>query len=331
GFNWTFNFTKHGRLVARLNRLSDNATAKEEAGAHANSGGPSPPFSPAAKQDVQFIIGEPHNGRSEYGTPTKRQLVTQEAFQAWTRAALFLENPIPDELVQTSSGDLLIGQRFRRRLYLKGLFLSEDTASRLASVTNKPLRYGYNFSAGTTNRERQSVAGAYEESATILDIWVKAVAKRPELVGALSDLLNSRQVEYADVAGAARNIGKRTAQMLMAYLRHDKADEVYHGRWLLSPKEKLDCPRLESILHGLGCEAFELSQPYWDLLRSHKLVHSAEEEERRRFKLASAATPSGEFAFKVSVVLQAAVRACQLTRHTELRFVKGGDLQLQTL
>jgi len=93
----------------------------------------------------------------------------------------------------------------------------------------------------------------------------------------------------------------------------------------------VQCPRLESILHGLGCEAFELSQPYWDLLRSHKLVHSAEEEERRRFKLASAATPSGEFASKVSIVLQAAVRACELTRDTELRFVKGGDLQLQTL
>ncbi|KAK3173936.1 hypothetical protein K4F52_010362, partial [Lecanicillium sp. MT-2017a] len=240
GFNWTFNFAKNGRLVARLNRISDSAATKEKARTHAKSGGLSLSLSPAAKGDVQFIIGEPHNGRSDYGTPTKRQLVTKEAFEAWTRAALFLENPTPDEMVKTSSGDLLLGQRFRQRLYLKGLFLSEDSAGRLASVTNMPLRYGYNFSTGTKNRERQSLAGAYEESATILDIWAKAVAKRPDLVGALSDMLNTTHVEYADVAGAAQKIGKTTTRALMAYLQRDNDSEGGCDRWLLSPNERRD-------------------------------------------------------------------------------------------
>lgn len=167
GFSWTFNFTKYGRLVVRLNRLSDKAASRPRLGKTLL------PFCPDAKSDVQFVLGEPHYGRSDLGIPTRRNLISPETFAAWTEAALFLQNPSPDELVTTASGDLLIGQRFRGRLYLKGLLLSEDTTSRWASVTNKPLRYGYNFAAGTTNRERQSVAGAYEESATILDIGPK--------------------------------------------------------------------------------------------------------------------------------------------------------------
>jgi hypothetical protein len=161
--------------------------------------------------------------------------VSQEDFESWTEAALILQEPRPDELVRTDSGDLLIGDRFRQRLYLKGMLLREDTASRWASVTNKPLKYGYNIAVGTTNRERQSVASSYEESATILDIWCKALVLKPELASNFSCMLNGQQ-EYADIDGASTGIGKKTAQILRNYLM----GEPYRRRWYYSPEEKRD-------------------------------------------------------------------------------------------
>ena len=39
-----------------------------------------------------------------------------------------------------------------------------------ASISSQPLKFGYNFASGRTNRERQSVANAKEESRAILAI-----------------------------------------------------------------------------------------------------------------------------------------------------------------
>lgn len=236
GFSWTFNFTKNRRLVARLRRVSDDTLRRWEAQGRTRMAKMLAPFVPNAKTDVQFFLGEPHSGRSENGTPTQRRLVSPRDFESWTEAALFLQNPSQDELVRTGEGDLLIGERFRRRLYLKGLLLREDTEWHRASVTGKPLRYGYNISAGTTNRERQSVASAYEESATIIRIWAKALVIKPELASELSNMLNSTEVEYADVVGAKTGIGRSTAQVLWSYLTRD----TFRGIWYYSPQEKRD-------------------------------------------------------------------------------------------
>ncbi|KAM0744660.1 hypothetical protein ACQRIT_000044 [Beauveria bassiana] len=327
GFSWTFNFTKHGRLVARLNRMSAEAIGRLESQVRSKPEETLLPFCPNAKSDVQFVLGEPHHGRSDLGVPTRRNLIKQNDFEAWTEAALFLQEPSPDELVKTGSGDLLIGERFRQRLYLKGLLLSEDTPQRRASVTNKPLRYGYNFAAGTTNRERQSVAGAYEESATIIDIWSKALVLRPELASELSLMLNSKQ-HYADVDGATTCIGRKTAQVLRSYLWEHSEQRM----WYYSPEEKRDCPRLNDILYGLGYEGFELSQLYWTVLRQHDLLRTADEEQRARFKLADPfSIPDDGFATRVNTLLQAAVRACGLAKGTAFRFVKAGALDLHSL
>lgn len=236
GFTWTFNFGKNGRLVARLSRISEQAHSRLELQTRTKAGKSLLPFCPSAKNDVQFLLGEPHKGRSELGVPVQRRMVTQDNFESWCESALFLQNPDPNEIVRTRDGDLLIGEKFRGRLYLKGLLLNEDTESRWASVTNKPLRYGYNFAYGTTNRERQSVAGAYEESATILNIWSTAITEKPELVSELSFMLNSKQTRYADIDGAMARVGKRTAEALWTYLTNDP----YQKRWYYSAKEKSD-------------------------------------------------------------------------------------------
>ncbi|KAM3553298.1 hypothetical protein ARSEF4850_006978 [Beauveria asiatica] len=92
-FSWTFNFTKHGRLVARLNRLSTEATGRLESQGRSKVGKTLLPFCPDAKRDVQFVLGEPHHGRSEFGVPTRRNPVRQVDFEAWTETASFYRAP----------------------------------------------------------------------------------------------------------------------------------------------------------------------------------------------------------------------------------------------
>lgn len=68
------------------------------------------------------------------------------------------------------------------------------------------------------------------------------------------------------------------------------------------------------------------------MLHEYNLIHSAEEEERERFKLADPIqTLSSDFSIRINTLLQAAVRACPLTNGTAIQFVEAGTLGLQTL
>lgn len=63
GFNWKFNFTTRGRLVARLHRMAPEAIRKAEDQARRLSQRTLLPFGTNPELDVQFVIGETHAGR----------------------------------------------------------------------------------------------------------------------------------------------------------------------------------------------------------------------------------------------------------------------------
>ncbi|KAM3553302.1 hypothetical protein ARSEF4850_006982 [Beauveria asiatica] len=157
-----------------------------------------------------------------------------------------------------------------------------------------------------------------------MDIWSRALALRPELASELSLMLNSKQ-HYADVDGAFKCVGRKTAQILRSYLTGHSDQRI----WYYSPDEKRDCPRLNDILYGLGYEGLELSQPYWDILRRHGLLRTADEEQCAQFKLATPSSiPDDWFATRINTLLHAAMRACGLAEDTNFRFVQAGALDL---
>ncbi|KAL2132429.1 hypothetical protein VTI74DRAFT_3798 [Chaetomium olivicolor] len=91
-------------------------------------------------------------------------------------------------------------------------------------------------------------------------------------------------------------------------------------------------PRLDHIIQGLGCEGAELTNAYWTILRQRNLVHTAEEEEYRRFTAAppvTAAELDSAFAMLVRRLFSACVRACPKTNGIAVNFVKAGQLHLQ--
>lgn len=252
GFGWTFNFTNQGRLVVRLKRM-----APEAIDARRSSSRTLGPFAANPTRDVQFVIGEKpsgrNEGRNEHGENVSRRLVRREDFEKWTEAALFLHKWPETAILTTPVGDLLTDPRLRGRIYLKGLLLHESTDRRSASITNRPLRFGYNFAHGKTNRERQSVADAVEEGMAILLIWKMVVANRPEMLSELSDMLNATDPEYADVAwvvwGRGR-VDKETASRLRGYLLGDQ----HEGKWYYCAEDKNKVPSAHFYLPTL-CQA----------------------------------------------------------------------------
>jgi len=234
-FNWHFNFSTSGRLVARLDRMSHQAISKAKSKARLSMGKTLLPFMPRPRKDVQFVIGERGKGRDQNGTMVTRHPVKRSEFDAWTHAALFLHptGQNGEGIISTINGDLLTDREFSGRIYLKGLLLLESTPTRSASITNLPLKFGYNFASGLTNRERQSLAGAKEEANAILAIWSKVLVSKPKMVSGLSSMLNSADPQSADVFRAKDHMGYDTAIKLRDYLI-----EEFDGKWYYSSEEK---------------------------------------------------------------------------------------------
>jgi hypothetical protein len=213
-------------------------------------------------------------------------------------------------------------------IYLKGLLLAESTDSQSASISSQPLKFGYNFASGKTNRERQSVANAREESRAILLIWKRVLATKPEMAQELSAMLSTADPQYADVVGATKFMGIATATCLRDYL----FGEQFEGKWYYCHEDESRNPRLDQIIQGLGCEGVGLTKRYWDILRRHGLVRTAEEEEQRRFTTAPLTPPdrrtASGFATSVYRLLRACIRACPQTNGMEISFVQAGQLHL---
>ncbi len=349
GFNWKFNFTTRGRLVARLRRMKPEAIHKAQDQARRLSERTLLPFAANPNLDVQFVIGEAQAGRDEWGSQVTRSQVQREDFDAWTKAALFLQDDRDGAIISTENGDLLTAPQLCGHLYLKGLLLCASTPTRSASITDGPLKFGYNFASGSTNRERQSVSGADEEATAILAIWSSALDAKPEMVAELSAMLNTTEPRYADVSGAKMHMDFATACRLKEYLFGSQ----FAGKWYYCSEDKNQVPyplaearpaasfadflfqknpRLDHIIQGLGCEGTELTNAYWAILRRHDLIHTAEEEEYRRFTAAppvTAAALESAFATSVQRLLCACVRACPKTNGIAINFVQAGQLHLQ--
>ncbi|KAG6362559.1 hypothetical protein INS49_007651 [Diaporthe citri] len=323
GFNWNFNF-KNNCLVVSAHRIN---MARKEARRPRKSTFKIATPEVVADKDVQFVIGESRGGRDETGSQVKRGPVQQTAFESWTKAALFLTRVDNEDtgIISTYHGDLLTAENLRGNIYLKGLLLSEGTDSRSASITGFPLRFGYNFAGGQTNRERESVNTTSEESRAMCQILSAAMKAKPDIIGDFVDILNTTESYYADVACAEKHWPREVGLFIRGYLlRGEFAD-----RWFYSSEHMNKSPRLRQAIEGIGRKPYEVSKKCWDILEKKNLVRTAEEEALRRFKDAKK-VPSLNISFGLSVyrLLQACIRACPQAPNTQVRFMRAGQLHI---
>lgn len=210
---WNFNFSNLKKLVARLGKMTHAQIDTEQKASQVLLKDGMIPFAPSASDDVQFLIGwSKRKGRDDRGVLRTRDRVHIDQFNWWCTSAIFLQR-IPDkDIVRTTEGDLICNIKLplRGNLYLKGLLLKESTSHDSASVTGKPLKFGYNFRNGLTNRERKHIEGRNAESQAILRIWEQVLIQKPEFVIHLHEMLlasaspnsdiPSSETLYADVA-----------------------------------------------------------------------------------------------------------------------------------
>lgn len=224
GFTLTFNLTDNGRLVARLRRIKAQGKTRQPK----NIAFATPAV--RADGDVQFIIGEGRKGRNQYGEKVKRSPIPQKDFKSWAKVALFLTKAEAgnNSIISTVHGGLLTSEDLRGNLYLKDLLLRESTNYRSASITGHRLGFGYNFAFGQTNRERQSLADAYEESVSICDILSAALRAKPDLAAKVCDLLNSAHPLYAEAECNATFWSRDIAVLF----KQNLLGGDFAGRWL---------------------------------------------------------------------------------------------------
>jgi hypothetical protein len=126
---------------------------------------------------------------------------------------LFLTKIPDDKIVKTASGSLLLGDEYKSRLFVKGIFVGNDVK----------LSYGYDFYSATLDRDRKMVE-KYELQYRTQEVWRQAMATRPDLVDPFSKMLDD---QAADVSG----LSEYTAKSLPDSVKQKIVDEflALHG------------------------------------------------------------------------------------------------------
>ena len=114
--------------------------------------------------------------------------VSAEAWKKMQDMFLFLRDTIgDDEMVRTPNGSLLLAERFHGKVFVKGIFVSNDPR----------LSYGYDFVDADIDRDRRMLS-KYDLNYRTQAVWREAIGRRPDLVENFSKLLDR---ESADVEG----------------------------------------------------------------------------------------------------------------------------------
>lgn len=123
--------------------------------------------------------------------------VTETDWNGLKERFLFLGKFKKDERVETGRGDLLLSERFKGKVFVKGIYVQDDHR----------LSHGYNFSNLDVDRDRKMVSGwdlQWECSA----IWREVIGARPDLLDPFFMLLQDNKADIHGIADSANYVGK---------------------------------------------------------------------------------------------------------------------------
>ncbi|KAF4985482.1 hypothetical protein FDECE_16525, partial [Fusarium decemcellulare] len=333
GFNWAFNLNTQGELVVRRRGMTPdyvhNLRVKIYKTVNKTANTTIIPFATDPMSDLSLFIGGPVKERvTASDSQPARELVTPQEFESWCESVPLLCTFEDGEKVSTKWGDLLLRQKFRGNLYFEGILLRRPTQSRSASVTENPLRYGYNFlKEAVSGNEVNPLSSCEEEGLAILSIWDWVLRRQPTYVAKLSEILNSPE-SWADVFMASELMTKETAVRLRDYLFSDTS------RWYYSAKERKENPRIQNIIESFGLKGFQLQDSYWSILDKYDMVRTVSNEQYRRIQAAGPMEVhlwDDDFAIHVQKALKGCLHAWPHTDNISVDFVAACPLSFQTL
>jgi len=114
--------------------------------------------------------------------------ITKDAWEKMKECFLFLQKPKKDECVETPYGTMLIGDQYKGKVYVKGIFVQTDP----------DLQFGYNLQDAELDRDRKMVE-SYNLRYHTKNVLVHALNKQPSLRPKIVEILEQPTTETENI------------------------------------------------------------------------------------------------------------------------------------
>ena len=130
-----------------------------------------PSIEQSTKFDAEVLVIDIQKGRADKNRVRIEVLdISKDEWTELQDRMLFLKKLKDNEVVETLSGDLLLGEHYKGRVYVKGIYVQTDPS----------LNYGYNYRDATLDRDRKMVDD-WDKKWRNSRIWKLAASQRPDL------------------------------------------------------------------------------------------------------------------------------------------------------
>ncbi|KIW81369.1 hypothetical protein Z517_04394 [Fonsecaea pedrosoi CBS 271.37] len=203
------------------------------------------------------------------------QKVSEEDFRKWMEVSIDLDTPESGGIVRTTTGDLILDPRFRGRIYLHGLLVSQTSDD---AQNDEGLCFGYNFYEGIINRDRQRMASPREEAKALASIWTQAIQLKGDSVIDAFVKLFAEDEAAADVEHSYKFISRLTAQSICRRLKESQPDAFFYSERDASRQNATTDEDI--ILTELKKQPLKLGKKLWTILRQEPPLMRTPLEER---------------------------------------------------
>lgn len=143
--------------------------------------------------------------------------ITKEAWEQMRECFLFLAKPKKDEQVETYQGTLLLGPKYKGRVYVKGIFVQTDPE----------LSFGYNMKDAELDRDRKMVE-SWNLKYHTKNIFLAAMNKREDLFEQFNVMLEeaSTEVETISDYSGAYGVPEKAVEHLAAKFKAQHGEDA---------------------------------------------------------------------------------------------------------
>lgn len=207
-------------------------------------------------------------------------------------------------------------------MYLKGLQITGHETQYV---------YGYNFTRGEINRDRDRLADLEAEKYILSRIWGDAILQNEaKLAGLYIDILQKHK-RCAETLWTSLKMTQPAVVVIWRQLRESNPGAFFYLEDE-STSRKLTNDSAALIWTDLQGVPFPVSKVLWDLLRKFDLARTPEEEQIHRFEKSSTVLADRD-SFHSSIVqaLKASMSLESRLRFLDICFVDGGGTQLDLM
>jgi hypothetical protein len=218
GFRWIFGWNVDKKLNCLIQRIPRAELVQQKTlAAQDDERHLARALKGRAWEDVSVIVGEPRHCRSFAGAVQESPKIPLAHFESWT--SRILDICLPNQIVRTEYGDLILDPSHAGKIYLHGLQLPSGSKS------NLPFVYAYNLLNIRTGRDRDTVTDAQAEAKKIASIWSSAIQAEKKsgqavLIEKYIDLILEKLYTAADVHTIDRVMSRLDASIIWNELKN---------------------------------------------------------------------------------------------------------------